>query len=79
MTFTGFAVLNGGSGAKPDILNGSPNNDLFQLAGPGVVTLGGVSLQGNALVAGDGAAITDEDAVAVQATAPSEVLLFDLV
>jgi Quercetinase C-terminal cupin domain len=33
---------------------------------------------GNDLAAGDGAALTDENAVAVQATTPSEVLLFDL-
>ena len=32
----------------------------------------------NALVAGDGVAITDENQVAVHAAAPSEVLLFDL-
>jgi quercetinase-like protein len=30
------------------------------------------------LKAGDAAAITDEDKIAVRATAPSEVLLFDL-
>jgi redox-sensitive bicupin YhaK (pirin superfamily) len=42
------------------------------------VLQGSVTFLGNDLAAGDGAAITDENAVAVQATAPSEVLLFDL-
>jgi quercetin 2,3-dioxygenase len=39
---------------------------------------GGVKCLGNELYAGDGVAITDEKAVAVQAVVPSEVLLFDL-
>jgi quercetin 2,3-dioxygenase len=39
---------------------------------------GGVNVLGNHLSAGDGAAITGEDAIAVQALVPSEVLLFDL-
>jgi quercetin 2,3-dioxygenase len=42
------------------------------------VLRGAVELPGSPLVAGDGAAITDEHAVAVQATVPSQVLLFDL-
>ena len=42
------------------------------------VLQGRVNLLGNELAAGDGAAITDENTVAVQATALSEVLLFDL-
>ena len=42
------------------------------------VLKGSVNLQGNPLCAGDGVAITDENAIAVQATGPSEVLLFDL-
>jgi redox-sensitive bicupin YhaK (pirin superfamily) len=42
------------------------------------VLQGRVQLFGNDLVAGDGAAITDENTVAVQAAVPSEVLLFDL-
>ena len=42
------------------------------------VLRGKVSVLGNDLSAGDGAAITDEKAVVVQATAPAEVLLFDL-
>jgi redox-sensitive bicupin YhaK (pirin superfamily) len=42
------------------------------------VLKGSVNLQGNPLSAGDGVAMTDENAVAVQATAPAEVLLFDL-
>jgi redox-sensitive bicupin YhaK (pirin superfamily) len=39
---------------------------------------GRVNLFGDTLSAGDGVAITDEKAVAVQATASAEVLLFDL-
>ena len=39
---------------------------------------GSLRFLGNDLAAGDGVAITDENRVAVQATAPSEVLLFDL-
>ena len=42
------------------------------------VLQGSVTFLGNDLAAGDGAAITDENTVAVQATTPSEVLLFDL-
>jgi redox-sensitive bicupin YhaK (pirin superfamily) len=42
------------------------------------VLRGGVNSLGNGLSAGDGVAVTDEEAVDVQATAPSEVLLFDL-
>jgi len=39
---------------------------------------GSVKFLGNDLAAGDGAAITEENTVAVQAAVPSEVLLFDL-
>jgi quercetin 2,3-dioxygenase len=39
---------------------------------------GSVTFLGKDLAAGDGAAITDENIVAVAATTPSEVLLFDL-
>lgn len=39
---------------------------------------GRVGVLGNDLAAGDGVAITAENTVAVQATAPAEVLLFDL-
>src|SRR5262245_9542733 len=39
------------------------------------VLRGSVNLLGNNLSTGDGVAITDENAIAVQATAPSEVLL----
>jgi quercetin 2,3-dioxygenase len=39
---------------------------------------GGMNLLGNDLSAGDGVAISDENAISVQAAAPSEVLLFDL-
>jgi quercetin 2,3-dioxygenase len=42
------------------------------------VLRGKVSVLGNDLSAGDGVAITDEKAVAVQATTAAEVLLFDL-
>jgi quercetin 2,3-dioxygenase len=42
------------------------------------VLRGGVNVLGNDLAAGDGLAVTDEKAVSVQATVPSEVLLFDL-
>jgi redox-sensitive bicupin YhaK (pirin superfamily) len=42
------------------------------------VLRGKVSVLNHNLAAGDGVAITDEKAVAVQAAAPAEVLLFDL-
>jgi redox-sensitive bicupin YhaK (pirin superfamily) len=42
------------------------------------VLRGRVNLLGNDLSAGDGVAVTDENVVAVQPTAPSELLLFDL-
>lgn len=42
------------------------------------VLRGNVSVLGNDLYAGDGAAITDENAVTVQASVPSEVLFFNL-
>jgi len=42
------------------------------------VARGGVSLSGTPLGAGDGAALTDEPALEISATAPAEVLLFDL-
>jgi redox-sensitive bicupin YhaK (pirin superfamily) len=42
------------------------------------VLRGSVNLLGNDLAAGDGVAVTEEDAISVQATVPSEVLLFDL-
>ncbi len=42
------------------------------------VVRGAVTLNGVALVAGDGAAIDDEAAVEIVASADSEVLLFDL-
>jgi redox-sensitive bicupin YhaK (pirin superfamily) len=42
------------------------------------VLRGRVQFVGNDLSAGDGAAVTDEDTVTVQAVTPSEVLLFDL-
>jgi redox-sensitive bicupin YhaK (pirin superfamily) len=42
------------------------------------VLRGSVHFLGNGLAAGDGVAVTDENALAIQAAAPSEVLLFDL-
>jgi redox-sensitive bicupin YhaK (pirin superfamily) len=42
------------------------------------VLRGSVNVLGYDLAAGDGVAVTDESAVSVQATVPSEVLLFDL-
>lgn len=42
------------------------------------VLRGNVNFFGNDLSAGDGVAITDENSVAVEATIPSEILLFDL-
>ena len=42
------------------------------------VLRGSVNLRGNGLSAGDGVAVTDENAVSIQAAVPSEVLLFDL-
>ena len=42
------------------------------------VLRGGVNVLGHVLAAGDGVAVTDERAVSVQATIPSEILLFDL-
>jgi redox-sensitive bicupin YhaK (pirin superfamily) len=42
------------------------------------VARGTVELNGKKLSAGDGAAISDEQAITIEATDPSEVLLFDL-
>lgn len=42
------------------------------------VATGGVTLNGNALRAGDGAAVSDETKLTVKATEPAELLLFDL-
>jgi redox-sensitive bicupin YhaK (pirin superfamily) len=42
------------------------------------VLRGNVSLHDNNLSAGAGVAVTDENAISVQATVPSEVLVFDL-
>jgi redox-sensitive bicupin YhaK (pirin superfamily) len=42
------------------------------------VLRGNVSVLGNQLSAGDGAAVTDENAVTIQTSVPSEVLLFNL-
>jgi redox-sensitive bicupin YhaK (pirin superfamily) len=42
------------------------------------VATGGVTLNGNALRSGDGAAVSDETKLTVKATEPSELLLFDL-
>jgi hypothetical protein len=37
-----------------------------------------VSLNGHALTAGDGAAVSGEDALELKATKPAQVLVFDL-
>lgn len=42
------------------------------------VARGAVTLNGHAFVHGDGAAVSDETSLALAATAPSEILLFDL-
>ena len=42
------------------------------------VLRGSVNVLGHDLAAGDGVAVTEESAVSLQATVPSEVLLFDL-
>jgi len=42
------------------------------------VARGKVNLNGHSLSAGDGASVTDESKLALQATEPAEVLLFDL-
>jgi hypothetical protein len=42
------------------------------------VATGGVTLNGNPLRTGDGAAVSDETKLTVKATEPSELLLFDL-
>ena len=42
------------------------------------VLRGSVSLNGQAISAGDGAAVSEESALAIRAESPSEVLLFDL-
>jgi quercetin 2,3-dioxygenase len=42
------------------------------------VLRGNVSLNGQAMSAGDGAAVSEETALAIRAESPSEVLLFDL-
>jgi len=43
------------------------------------VAQGSVQANGSPLSAGDGAAITDEDAVSLSATSDAEVLIFDMV
>ena len=42
------------------------------------VLRGSVNVLGHDLAAGDGVAVTDENAISIQAAVPSEVLLFDL-
>jgi redox-sensitive bicupin YhaK (pirin superfamily) len=42
------------------------------------VTRGDVRLNGAELHAGDGAALSDESAIALEATSPTEALIFDL-
>jgi redox-sensitive bicupin YhaK (pirin superfamily) len=53
------------------------SNDDWVRFGQGFLR-GSVNFPGNGLSTGDGVAITDENAVSVQAAVPSEVLLFDL-
>jgi quercetin 2,3-dioxygenase len=60
-----------------------PNQSIAQEIEPGraawlQVLRGNVKLLGNDLSAGDGAAVTDENAITLQATVASEVLLFNL-
>jgi redox-sensitive bicupin YhaK (pirin superfamily) len=60
-----------------------PRQSLSQAIEPGravwlQVLRGNVKLGQNALSTGDGASITEESAIALDATGPSEVLLFDL-
>ncbi|HET6880731.1 MAG TPA: pirin family protein [Pirellulales bacterium] len=61
----------------------SPGENLAHEIEPGraawlQVLRGGVNVLGHDLAAGDGAAVTDENAISLQVTVPSEVLLFDL-
>jgi redox-sensitive bicupin YhaK (pirin superfamily) len=42
------------------------------------VARGAVQVNGQAMATGDGAALSDEPRVAIEATAPAEVLVFDL-
>ncbi len=42
------------------------------------VLRGGLHLNGQTLVAGDGVAVSEEDALSIEATDPAEVMLFDL-
>ena len=42
------------------------------------VVRGAVSLNGTALLEGDGAAVSEEEALAIRAVEDSEILLFDL-
>jgi quercetin 2,3-dioxygenase len=65
-----LAALQPGEGATHEIAHGR--------AAWLQVLRGKVIFHGNELSAGDGAAITDESAIAVQSAASSEVLLFDL-
>ena len=39
---------------------------------------GAITVNGTALAEGDGAAISDEEKVTLSATAPAEILFFDL-
>jgi len=60
-----------------------PGDAVAQMIEPGraawlQVLRGNVNVFGNNLAAGDGVAVTDENVISVQATGPSEVLLFDL-
>ena len=61
----------------------TPGRDVRHQLAPGRfawlhVARGAVRVNATPLTAGDGAAVSDETAVAVSATAPAEILLFDL-
>jgi redox-sensitive bicupin YhaK (pirin superfamily) len=60
-----------------------PGKQVGHRLGPGrhawvQVARGAVSLNGTALAQGDGAAVSDEPGLEIQASEPSEILLFDL-
>ena len=61
----------------------APGDEIVHSLAPGrhawvQVVRGALALDGTALAAGDGAAVSDEARLALAARAPSELLLFDL-
>src|SRR5207248_9755524 len=61
----------------------APGDEIVHSPAPGrhawvQVVRGALALDGTALAAGDGAAVSDEARLALAARAPSELLLFDL-